>query len=254
MVDVSGVTSDARPIVSEVARVYLKHTAPWFIGLIVHGSAVKGGAIPGCSDIDFHLYLEKSAFVYHAQLPLELGFAIHRDLTTIELTPFRYIQCCAQTREISEHLVGPIPGAYHLIAGELPVAVATVQQLCASASRDLTELNPAPSFVMSELLGHGGVRLSRSIRLLCTKVWPVLYQVLTMQQDDAIKVWGLSKEKAIGQLPANGAMRQTIERFYQAVLDYYPAEDSLEGAFSIIENGLAFLDATHSWWQQRHAQ
>jgi hypothetical protein len=105
---------------------------------------------------------------------------------------------------------------------------------------------------MGELLGHSGVRLSRSIRLLCTKVWPVLYQVLTLQQDDGIKVWGLTKEQAIGQLPENGIMHQKIQRFYQAVLNYYPAENSLEEAFSIIENGLAFLDAVQTWWQQRY--
>ena len=73
MVDVSGLTPEARPIVKEVAAVYLKHTTPWFIGLIVHGSAVKGGFIPGCSDIDFQLYLEDSAFSWHGQLPPRIG-------------------------------------------------------------------------------------------------------------------------------------------------------------------------------------
>jgi len=34
------------------------------------------------------------------------------------------------------------------------------------------------------------------------------------------------------------------------VLDYFPEEESLEGALAIIENGLGFLDAAHSWWQQ----
>jgi hypothetical protein len=41
MVDVSGLTAEAQPIVRQVAEVYLKHTAPWFVGLIVHGSALK---------------------------------------------------------------------------------------------------------------------------------------------------------------------------------------------------------------------
>lgn len=250
MVDVSGLTPEARPIVEKVAAVYLKHVAPWFIGLIVHGSAVKGGFIPGCSDIDFQLYLEDSIFSWHGQLPLELGFAIRRDLAEINPTPFRYIQCYAQTREQQEGFVGPIPGAYHLVAGELPVAEATAQQLRESARRGLGELNPAPTFIMGNLLGHGGVRLARSIRLLCTKVWPVLYQVLTLQQDDAIGVWGLPREQAIEQLPRNSALSRTIQRFYQAVRIYYPAEDSLEGALSIIDSGIVFLEAAKSWWKE----
>jgi len=166
MVDVSGITAAAQPIVREVAAAYLKHTAPWFIGLIVHGSSVKGGIIPGCSDIDFHLYLEESAFEWHGQLPLELGFAIHRDLEGIDLTPFRYIQCYAQTRKLPEDWVGPIPGTYHLIAGELPAAEATTQQLTESARQALTELDPAPAYILSGLLGPGGVRLARKLRLL----------------------------------------------------------------------------------------
>jgi len=56
-VNVPGLTPEAKPIVQEAAAVYLKHTDPWFVGLVVYGSAVKGGFIPGCSDIDLQLYL-----------------------------------------------------------------------------------------------------------------------------------------------------------------------------------------------------
>jgi hypothetical protein len=217
-VDVSNLTPEARPIVREVATVYLEHTEPWFIGLIVHGSAVKGGVIPGCSDIDFQLYLEDSAFTSQGQLPLGLGLSIYRDLSQINLSPFRYVQCTTLPSRLPEEpalslpkgFVGPIPGAYHLVAGRLPVAEATAGQLRESAQRALMELNPMPPFIMGRLLGHGGVRMARSIRLLCTKVWPVLYQVLTLQQDDVIRVWCLPKGEAIELLPANTSLSETI--------------------------------------------
>ena len=51
MLDLSGLMPEARPIVQQVAEVYLKYLSPWFVGLIAHGSAVKGGFIPGCSDV-----------------------------------------------------------------------------------------------------------------------------------------------------------------------------------------------------------
>lgn len=249
-VDVSNLTPEARPIVCEVATVYLEHTAPWFIGLIVHGSAVKGGVIPGCSDIDFQLYLEDSAFTSQGQLPLELGLSIYRDLSNISLAPFRYAQCTTLPGRLPEGFVGPVPGAYHLVAGRLPVAEATAQQLRESARGALAELDPMPPFIMGRLIGHGGVRLARSIRLLCTKVWPVLYQVLTLQQDDVIGVWCLPKEQAIELLPTNTSLSQTIRRFYQAVQVYYPAEDSVEGALLVIESGVTFLKAAKSWWDE----
>jgi hypothetical protein len=251
MVDLSGLTAEAQPIVQRVAGVYLKHTAPWFVGLIVHGSAVKGGIIPGCSDIDFQLYLEDPAFTWQGQLPLELGFAVRRDLEGIPIWPFRYVQCYAHTSKLPENMVGPIPGAYHLVAGRLPVREATAQDLRASARKDLAELNPAPTFLLGFLLGPGGVRMERRIRLLCTKVWPVLYQVLTLQgrEEDAIGVWCLTKAQAIERLPRGSALQETIQRFYGAVWDYYPAEDSLENALAVIESGVAFLEAASAWWE-----
>jgi hypothetical protein len=256
MIDLSGLTAEAKPVVQQVASVYLKHTAPWFIGLLVHGSAVKGGIIPGCSDIDFQLYLNSSAFGKQGQLPLTLGFAIRRDLEGIRLSPFRYVQCYAKTSEPQENMVGPIPGAYRLVAGRLPVKEATAQDLSVSARRALTELDPTPSFVMGILLGPGGVRLERNVRLLCTKVWPVLYQVLTLQEpeNDPIGLWCLPKEAAIERLPRDTALRRSIQSFYQALWDYYPAEDSLEHALSLIEHGLAFLEAASSWWNHVQPQ
>ena len=86
-----------------------------------------------------------------------------------------------------------------------------------------------------------------SIRLLCTKVWPVLYQVLTLQQDDVIGVWCLPKEEAIELLPRNTPLSQTIRGFYQAVREYYPAENSVEGALLVIKSGVTFLKSAKSW-------
>ena len=248
--DVSGFVPEARSIARQVTDVYLRHTRPWFVGLIAHGSAVKGGVIPNCSDIDFQLYLRDTAFRWRGQLPLELGYAIRRDLEGIDLAPFRYVQCYARKPQPEIGLVGPIPGAYHLIAGELPVPEATAQDLRRSARRALDELDAAPSFLMGKLLGPGGVRLERNIRLLCTKVWPVLYQVLTLQDQgrDPIALWCRTKEEAMSCLPHNTLLHTTIQAFHRAVWAYYPGEDSLESALSVMQTGLAFLEAAETWW------
>ena len=249
--DVSGLVPEARPIARQVADVYLRHTAPWFTGLIVHGSAVKGGVIPNCSDIDFQLYLRDAAFSWRGQLPIELGCAIRRELEGIDLTPFRYVQCYTRRTEPQSDRVGPIPGEYHLVAGELPLPEATAQALRRSARRALDELDAAPGFLMGKLLGPGGVRMERSIRLLCTKVWPVLYQVLTLQpmESDAIALWCLSKEEAMNRLPHNTPLQHAIQAFHRAVWVYYPDEDSLEDALAVMESGLAFLQAAEAWWR-----
>ncbi|MBI4300529.1 MAG: hypothetical protein HY677_05275, partial [Chloroflexi bacterium] len=119
-VDLSGVTPEARPIVEAAARVYLRYLRPWFVGLIAHGSAVKGGFIPGCSDIDLQQYLEDAAFSEDGQLPFELLLALHADLARIDPAPFQYIQCYPFGSRLRDGWVGPIPGAYRLLAGRLP--------------------------------------------------------------------------------------------------------------------------------------
>jgi hypothetical protein len=251
MPDVSSLVPESRPIVQQVATVYLRHTAPWFIGLIVHGSAVKGGVIPNCSDIDFQLYLDDSVCTSRGYLPLDLGFAIRRELEGLELRPFRYVQCYVRTLQHEPDMVGPIPGAYRLLAGRLPVPEATAGDLRHSARQALDELDATPWFIMGKLFGPGGVRLERNLRLLCTKVWPVLYQVLTLQnpESDAIGLWCLTKKEAIERLPHDGPLYGAIQAFYRAVWAYYPEEDSLESALALIRTGLAFLQSTADWWK-----
>ncbi|MFX0114604.1 MAG: hypothetical protein ACFFB3_08655, partial [Candidatus Hodarchaeota archaeon] len=86
------------------------------------------------------------------------------------------------------------------------------------------------------------------IRLLVTKMWPTLYQVLTLQQDDAIRVWNQTKEQAIELLSKDTQLGQTIHDFYQAVRCYYPTEESIEEGLRVIETGIEFLKAAKSWW------
>src|SRR5688572_30765273 len=88
--DLSGVQPEARPILEQAAHIYIAHTRPWFEGLLAHGSVVKGGFIPRCSDIDLKLYLRDELFEGRSHLPLELSVAIHRELAKIDPAPFSY--------------------------------------------------------------------------------------------------------------------------------------------------------------------
>jgi len=218
---------------------------------VAHGSAVKGGFIPGCSDLDMQLYLDDVAFTRHGQLPLEVGFAIRRELESVPLGPFRYVQCYPRRLEAEPDLVGPIPGAYHVIAGRLPVPAATAADLIDSARRTLDTLNPLPGHLMGKLLGHGSERMARSLRLLCTQVWPVVYQVLALYEGAPLDTWQLTKVEAIERLPL--AMQMAAERFYAAVRAYYPAEASLEGALELMAAGVAVLESAAVWWAQARA-
>ena len=251
MIDVSAVTSEARQIVRAAAAVYLRHAGRHSVGLLIQGSALKGSFIPGNSDIDLQLYLDDAAFTNRGQLPLAVCLAIHRDLSKVNPAPFRYIQCDALPKTPRVNHVGPVPGTYHLIAGHLPVPEATEEQVREAAHRALQTLMPPPTFVTNNLLEHGGGRLSATIRLLCTKVWPTLYNVLTLQEDP-FTVWRLPKDQVIQRIPSATALGRSVRMFYSAVLTYYPSEAAIEPALDAIEQGVAVLQAADDWYRETY--
>ncbi|MCI0438858.1 MAG: hypothetical protein L0177_06965, partial [Chloroflexi bacterium] len=245
MLDVSPLVSEARPIAEKVARVYLKHTRPWFVALMAHGSAVKGGFIPGCSDIDFKLFLDEAAFSEDGRLLLGTAMDIQRDLSKIDPSPFQYIQCDAVpvggegTR--ADFIV--IPGTYHMLSGELPVAEATPEQVLRQAREMLPRLFTEPLRAIDDLLEHGGGRLEYRVRLLCTAVWPALFNALTLRADDPLSVWRLPKPAAIELVPESEPLGREIRAFYRHVREYYAHDHSVESALNVIESGVGCLRA-----------
>ncbi len=251
--DVTRLVPEAQPIAARVAAVYLEHTAPWFVGLLAHGSAYKGGYIAGCSDIDFQLYLDPVAFTPEGTLPLPLLMAIHRDLAPIDPSPFRYVQCYALPCATPPGQTPPVPGAYTLLAGQLPVVEATNAQLRESARLALARLEPLSRSLASELTSCGGERLQQKTRLLCTEVWPTLYHIVTLQHDNPIAIWNLPKQDVIALLPHDTALGGAIRAFYAAVRNYYPDEATVDGRLAVIARGVEFLGTAQMWWiaQQR---
>jgi hypothetical protein len=246
--NLSNSVPEANPVVQKAAEVFHKHFQSALIGIILHGSAFKGGYIAGSSDIDFQLYLEESAFTSNGQLPLDLCIAIHKDLSVIDPYPFHYIQSRALSVNLPSGYVGPISGAYQLVYGELPVKEATNLEIKAMSVSALTNLSPIPGYLTEGLLEHGGMRLARIVRLLCTEVSPVLYQFLSTQNDDAIRIWGLAKDEAIELLTTRPQLKISIEQFYKSVKAYYPTETNIDLAMDIIRSGTAFLTLIKAAW------
>ncbi len=251
-VDVGAVVDEAKAIVNKAAQVYIHQLGASFVGLVVFGSAVKGGCIPGSSDIDFLLYVDDGILSERGTLPLDLGVQIHLDLTRIDLGQFAYIQTHVISQGHPKPFVGPVPGAYQLVAGRLPVSEATSEELYRNAVRCLDELDPDLPFVTDGLLGHG--RINRTVRLLCNYVWPTLFNLLVLTGIEGIKVWNLTKEGAIAVVEgACGEVAADISQFYQAVLRYYPLQSSASDAVAVIRHGCLFLASAKEWWGRSKA-
>jgi hypothetical protein len=251
--DVAPLTPEARPVARAAAEIYVRHTGSWLIGLLAHGSALKGGYIPGCSDLDLQLYLMDDAFDAYDRLPLDLGLAIQRDLARIPLGPFQYVQCFARSTTPREGWVGPIPGAYHMLLGALPIPEATSADLCDSAHQALASLRPIPDYIENGLLTYSQERLERHARLICTDVWPFVYHILSLNGHDPIAVWRLPKTEAIPMLPQTRAARDTASAFLAAARMAYGNGRSPDRFISLIACGVAFRAAAAAWYQERLA-
>ncbi len=258
-IDVSGLVPEARPVAYQAAEVFIRHTRPWFIGLSCFGSAVKGGFFPAFSDIDFHVYLENSAFIdlEALSLPLDLCMAIQRDLAQIDLGPFAYLDGGAERAYIPPGHVGPVPGNQWLIAGRMPVAEATPADLLAEARGSLARLRPQPDFLTDSLLHTGRSRgdLSLTVRSLTQVVWPTLFQVLVLMSPEPMRVWASPKEQAVRLLSADTKAGQAAQIYWESLQNYYrsltkPGENgALEQALAVIRHGVAFLEAAKAWYE-----
>jgi hypothetical protein len=232
-----------------VREIILRNIDSHFRGLIVQGSAVKGGVIPGSSDIDYVLYVDDAGLNERGTLSAAACIKIHRELSHIDVTPFRYIQFSVIAPKINR-ILPPIPGTYRLLAGHLLEPEATNEQIIMDAVSALDRLQPEAVFDPHKLLDHGEDRIERCARLMCTIVWPVVFQFLTVMHQDGIRIWNLKKHDAVSLLGEgeNAELGKTAKSFLFSVQSYYPIEQSPEKALSLIENGFALLNEVKLTW------
>ena len=244
-----------------VADVIHSHTKGWFAGLIVFGSAVRGGFIPGCSDIDFHLFLDDDAFDSDGCLPLALGLEIHRDLANIDPRPFRYIQCTpTSVRQTVNDNHGPVPGTYRVVRGRPAVGSSDrradfrVRQTSIGRSGTVAGIRTCKG-----LLDHGvRTELESDVTLLCTLKYGQSPLTCSRRFDanDPVSVWQLPKDLNCDALPEYLGLKRRMRGVYGSVLMHYRKERSgPDTALDLIEKGVACLtSAQRSWDRQERSQ
>jgi hypothetical protein len=236
--DVSGLPEPARTVAAAAGAVYVRHTSPWFVGLVGHGSAFKGGVVSGSSDLDLLLYLTADAFDANGVLPWPLVRALYVDLAAVDPAPFAYVQCAVRRAEDAEPLNAP----WWLLAGTCPAREATADEVRSSAARTLALTHRALTRVPEALLDHGSGRLAREMRLLATDVWPTVYALLARDAEDPRGVWALPKPAAIAALAE--PLRGLAGTFHERLLAYHANGTTVADALAALDAGLAFLAQT----------
>ena len=260
--DVCGLQREARAAAEAAAKISLRHLGDDLTTVAAHGSAVKGGFIAGCSDIDLCLYLAPSQLAPDGALPSERALPIYHDLARLDTRPFRYLQVyvLGAGKPARGTHAGLIPGAYHIIYGAPCVPLATVAQLRRSARTTLARLDAEATArrIGTRLLSAGQPSYARELRWLCTDVWPALYHVLVLagHAGDPYAVWRLTKPEAIARAASIGEVGRTIRHFAHALSTHYATGETLPTALAALEAGVAFLRVAQCWYsgKEEHAR
>jgi predicted nucleotidyltransferase len=174
------------------------------VAVINKGSTVKGGFIPGLSDIDFHVYLKKDAFIYNDFLKVEYGLRMQKKMSPL-IQNYDIGGGPIQVNILNEaHLPdwsGPLKGTYLILYGDsCPEPEATTENLL---TKDLDNLkHPTAYKWIHTYADKTDDQLPNFIRSLNTQVNPTLFRVLSLLTGEPLNVWKLTKFEAIVALEA----------------------------------------------------
>ncbi len=217
--------------------------------IVLHGSALKGGAISGYSDIDFMVFVTPGCFRENGDLPDDLVFAIQERIGPLPWREAGYLYPQAyfhDARRLPAGWTGPVPGAHRVLWGTLPpAAVPTADRLRASSLRYLKDELPAA--IAADLRNFADAddsSLARRVRLLGTRVTPAVFALAGHDADDALALSALPKFEALARLEARypGADGPGLaRRFYEIVGRIYGGEFDAGLAREAFRTGIAFL-------------
>ena len=251
-IDTRGVQPSAKPIVRAIARVYIRHLGDSLVTLVAHGSAVKGGIIPGSSDVDTVAFVRQDVLSTHGELPLDVALALHRDLARIDPAPFRYLQGGIQLAgSIHGHTF--IPGTFQIVTGSSAIPLASGKDLLDAAHRALAAFDPgaAGARISNALLDHGEGRLDRQVRWTCTDLWPLMYHVACVHLDDGIAAWQRTKHEVLGILADDPVTGVPLARWFEAVTAHYATGETVGSALAALAAAVTFYEAVPQWYANR---
>ncbi len=218
-------------------------------GIVLHGSALKGGGIPGYSDIDFQVFLSPECFDERGELPDESVFAVQKRIgpQPWREAGFLYPQAYFyDARRLPSWWTGPVPGAYRVLWGRLPAEAApTPERLRASSLRFLKE--ELPQHIASDLRNFADAAddsLPRRVRLLGTTVTPTIFALAGHDAEDVLELWAQPKFEALARLEERYPEAEgpsLARRFFEGVRRLYGGEFDGDLGRETFRTGIAFL-------------
>ena len=218
-------------------------------GIVIHGSAVKGGGIPGYSDVDFMVFVTPDCFDGDGQLPDGAAFALQERIGPLPWREAGYGYPQANfydARRLPSWWTGPAPGAYRVPHGRLPPeATPTAEGLRGSSLRFLKEeLAQRISWSVRNFIDADDATLPRRVRLLGTDVTPAIFALAGHDAEHSLELWALPKLEALARLEAmypDAHELALARRFFQNVEQLYAEEFDADLGRETFRLGIGFL-------------
>jgi len=235
-----------------IVQAYAGIFGPQLRAVVAHGSAVKGGLIPGWSDFDISVFLSPDAFG-PVGLPCDKALAAQAAVDSFGVIEagYSYYQAFFYNADaLPDGWVGYFPGAYRLLHGELPAgALATEERARLSSERHLRQAAcflaaRLEAFAESHDVGVPGRDVSARLRYLCTQVTPLMFSAVALASGDALKAWSLDKFQALDlfqQLYPGCPASEHLRRFFRILSELATNHDDLTKMKQAYVHGLHFL-------------
>jgi hypothetical protein len=221
--------------------------------IVAHGSAIKGGVIRGYSDVDFMVFLAPGCFGEDGELADEDTFGFQERFGALPWRGAGFLNGQVyfyDARRLPDWWTGPAPDSYRELWGRLPAEVRpTPERLREIESRFLREELPRQlAAMLRTFVDTADGSLPRRVRLLGTTVTPVVFAVLSLDEDDLLELWALPKQEALARLEARypgEAGPRHARRFYEGVTRLFGEAFEPALARTTFAEGVRFLRWAH---------
>lgn len=223
------------------------------VAIIAKGSTVKGGFIPGLSDIDLHVYLKDEAFEFSDFLKLELGLKFQEKMGKLikkydfNGSPLQVI--LLNTSREKKNWSSPIPGTFILLYGnECPESLPDGKEMLEQDARNLQDVT-YPYGLVNSFVDKSDDALPSYVRRLSPAVTPVLNRVLSLLTQAPFSAWKMNKLEAISVLEKS-SLKEARE-LASLASDFYNrakqrsrlrselpfCRETIRAAFKVVEQG-----------------
>ncbi len=225
-------------------------------GVVAHGSAIKGGLIPGFSDADFMVFLTPDCFEPGPEtdpelqtLPDQSAFDLQERIGGLPWreSGFGYPQAYFyDPARMPDWWTGPAPGAYRVLHGRLPDGFeATDERLRRASERFLRQLRRTTAADIRNFADSIDDQVPRRLRLICTSVTPAIFSLATLDEDSPTKLWAGTKFEALERLrqlyPAASGPAMAVDLYARLRTLYSAAIFDLKAGRDAYRLAVAFL-------------